>query len=646
MLIICFSKSATSDEFNASAVSNVSVTVDQHQSFGREPLFWDTARHVIICTWCEHAVGPSGLARHLQKFHGRILSLSARKELEACMPKDQAIEGDDKVKVHLAEQQGFSPHLAVYRDGHVCLHAGCGYASPKGSTMEKHLKKHNNMWDGHTEPQTNHPVPLSTVFGPPYAHYFIVALPDPGVETSASATTAAAALEKDKSPGRGGSSLLPNNPRFTQADMSDLRLKFQTHQQRQGEALAVAPLQTLHQTPWDIRTRWPKHFQGANMRQLHQLTQLNLHRDDPLGYGQTLTTTLETLLDRCQREAREHQTLILRILRTAKSGPPDEKPFRLVSQSTLQRKYATWWRRLLLLLLRVVRLGDTDTACAYVPISPPQQKLVQHLDHLLQTSPTVSSHHQPDADAAGERVLTAVKSLSQSLISVKVARSPLRSPLVAFVGCVGYEPDTGTWRRADETTPMLSGLLYIMRLLTLHSVLPVDDVDQVDDPPVILTKEVERYLRDGTASAFTELYSLRAYGKVIAKDFYQRPSVIWSKDQQVLTYKGDSLKMVDLAAMMQKLLADAEDLICEQLVFQDHGYLQTRHPGGLTDNWTWRKVGDSLIDVTQPDHLRQRDSYSLLHLALGNDQGRRLVVQHENSFTFNASGQFPGILCF
>jgi len=84
-----------------------------------------------------------------------------------------------------------------------------------------------------------------------------------------------------------------------------------------------------------------------------------------------------------------------------------------------------------LLLLRVVQLNDTDPPCTYIPMSPPQQKLVRHLDHLLRMNPTVEA-----GAADGEQVSGAVKVLNQSLISIKVAESPLQHPLIAFVGCV------------------------------------------------------------------------------------------------------------------------------------------------------------------------------------------------------------------
>ncbi len=145
MLIICFNKFVTSDEFNASAVNNISIIMNQHQSFDCEFLFWNTAHHVIICTWCEHAIEFNKLTRYLQKFHDRILSLLTWKKLEICISKNQIIEKNNKIKIHLAEQQDFSSHLTIYHNDHVCLHADCDYVSLKSLMMKKHLKKHNNI---------------------------------------------------------------------------------------------------------------------------------------------------------------------------------------------------------------------------------------------------------------------------------------------------------------------------------------------------------------------------------------------------------------------------------------------------------------------------------------------------------------------
>ncbi len=145
MLIICFSKSVTSDEFNISAVNNINIIMNQHQLFNHESLFWDITYHVIICTWCEHAVELSKLIKYLQKFHNRILSFLIWKKLEICMSKNQIIKKNNKIKIHLAEQQDFFSHLIIYYNNYVCLHADCNYISLKSSMMKKHLKKYNNI---------------------------------------------------------------------------------------------------------------------------------------------------------------------------------------------------------------------------------------------------------------------------------------------------------------------------------------------------------------------------------------------------------------------------------------------------------------------------------------------------------------------
>jgi hypothetical protein len=335
--------------------------------------------------------------------------------------------------------------------------------------------------------------------------------------------------------------------------------------------------------------------------------------------------------------------LNLRILRSAEGdGSTSTKPFRLVSESTLQGNYAVWWYRLLLFLLRVACAVDADTTRSYISIPAVQLKQVQELDRLLQHASTASTDGpQLALGAAGEEeVLAAVKTLSQSLIfDNHVTRSPFQSPLIAFVGCVGYQTETGTWRRADETTPLLSGLIYIMRLITLHSVLPAVDIAQIKDPVMLLRSKVKTYLQDGTSTPFTELFSLRAYGKMIARHFYARPSVVWSNDMSELTYKGKSLRITNLAAMMRQLITDAESLLCEQLVFQDRGYLQTRQPCGYKDDWTWRGIGDSMVDVVLPHNLQSEQWCPITRSALLSNSGSYLFVEKGGSFEFCASGQ-------
>ena len=621
--------------FNSPIGAAIDDADEPGSSSGNNPLFWDAARRVIICRWCGHAIGPRWVSKHLQEKHHELLSLSARTRILESLPLEQAIEGSDRAGMLLAEQHGYSPYLTVHSDGHLCMMRGCGYACVKSSTMGKHVAAHDsdNGWNGHVGPQTMAPVSVSTIFNHP-KHYFVVMPPDDPHAAFSSDLNPGASAQSDQS-------LLPENPFFTQEDLSPLRLKFQAHRQRQSEALAIAPSQTIHQTPWDIRTRWPAHFEGANMVRLYQLTEVD-SRDDPPGYTRRLHSVLGMLLDQCDREARQHSTLVLRILHCAQpGGHTPGQPFNLVRRSTLQSKYAIWWRRLLLFLLRAVQPANADLLEYHISISASQRSLIQDLDRLLRTpQPTKPTDSQPGLDPADVQILAAVKMLSESLIFSRITRSPFQSPLIVFVGCVGYQAYTGTWRRAHETTPMLSGLIHIMRLLSLHSVLPVAELDRIEDPPAVLRQAAETYLQDGTSTPFTELYSLRAYGEQIGKHFFSRPTVIWSADMQTLIFEGNALRIADLGSMMQQLIINTEDLLCEQLVFQDREYLKTKQPCGLTDDWTWRRIGDSLVDVVQPrDHLQHEGECLILHSALCSSKGRRLFVKTNNSFAFSASGQ-------
>ena len=151
---------------------------------------------------------------------------------------------------------------------------------------------------------------------------------------------------------------------------------------------------------------------------------------------------------------------------------------------------------------------------------------------------------------------------------------------------------------------------------------------------------IEIYLQNEISTLFMKLYLLRVYEEQIRKHFFSRLIMIWLTDMQTLIFEGNALRIADLGSMMQQLITNTEDLLCEQLVFQDREYLKTKQPCGLTDDWTWRRIGDSLVDVVQPrDHLQHEGECLILHSALCSSKGRRLFVKTNNSFAFSASGQ-------
>jgi hypothetical protein len=77
------------------------------------------------------------------------------------------------------------------------------------------------------------------------------------------------------------------------------------------------------------------------------------------------------------------------------------------------------------------------------------------------------------------------------------------------------------------------------------------------------------HLHDGADTFFTEAQSLRCYAKVVAADCYGHPSILWSEHRRQLQYKGDWIDLDRLRRWYHGLLAQAETMLDEELIFTD-----------------------------------------------------------------------------
>ena len=166
--------------------------------------------------------------------------------------------------------------------------------------------------------------------------------------------------------------------------------------------------------------------------------------------------------------------------------------------------------------------------------------------------------------------------LNKNLIFNQIIQSLFQSLLIVFVDYVDYQIYTDIWYHVHKITLMLSDLIHIMCLLSLHLILLIIKLNWIKNSSAILYQMTEIYLQNKISTLFTKLYLLHIYEEQIRKHFFSCLIMIWLTDMQTLIFKKNILRITDLSNMMQQLIINTKDLLCEQLIFQNHKYLKTK----------------------------------------------------------------------
>ena len=177
-----------------------------------------------------------------------------------------------------------------------------------------------------------------------------------------------------------------------------------------------------------------------------------------------------------------------------------------------------------------------------------------------------------------------IKMLDENLIFSWIIWSFFQSFLIVFVDCVDYQIYTSIWHHAHKIMLMLFSFIHIMHLLSLHSVLLIVKLNQIENSSAVLHQTIEIYFQNKIFTLFMKLYLLYIYEKQIRKHFFSCFIVIWLTDMQTLIFKKNVLKITNLNNMMQQFIINIKIFFCEQLIFQNCKYLKIKQFCELIDD--------------------------------------------------------------
>ncbi|CUA74748.1 hypothetical protein RSOLAG22IIIB_05687 [Rhizoctonia solani] len=145
---------------------------------------------------------------------------------------------------------------------------------------------------------------------------------------------------------------------------------------------------------------------------------------------------------------------------------------------------------------------------------------------------------------------------------------------------------TGQFSEPKNITSPLAGIQYILRSVLLQKAIE-DSRGQTDDVDKSFDQIQERYLTGHKVSPYGGLQSLKAQVWTYALTSTSLPNAQWANsDFTKAIIKGKPVDLDDLKRMVQQILADAEHLLYEDLLFG----IPLSELG-----WVW-SPGDSLVD--------------------------------------------------
>ncbi|KAG6124944.1 hypothetical protein E4U38_008030 [Claviceps purpurea] len=107
---------------------------------------------------------------------------------------------------------------------------------------------------------------------------------------------------------------------------------------------------------------------------------------------------------------------------------------------------------------------------------------------------------------------------SRCVVIQNVCDSDFANPVIHFMAVLGIHANRGTLREDQDYSPILAGLVYCVRVISLELLLPFKGLRGI--PEIQNFRDQRRtYLQDGSMGLLSALISLLAYAKKIAKNY-------------------------------------------------------------------------------------------------------------------------------
>ena len=392
---------------------------------------------------------------------------------------------------------------------------------------------------------------------------------------------------------------------------------------RQEQEIVDAPAET-DQTGWWKKTGWIEHLQGSNKRHLAHAARLPT-KDEPVV--KQVGDLVEALVEDCVAGLSTLPQELRRWLKSVKMSETDPRPMGRLQNKDSQKRYAGYAKRLICYSLRVLESIDA------VDIADPQNESgdgwinIDAMDTAEEGQAEPPAGGPPDTMADARRLfkwkegqkekaravlrsieggdeeatqLATLLAFIETFVFSKVYHEPFDCPTVHFLAVLGIDEENDRLRTGNDYSYRVAGLVYCFRVFALEAVLPAEQ-RSAQGPAEFeaFLEQRKQYLTDGSMSAMSTMISLLAYGKYLAMNHGNAGAIFWEKEDKVMQLHGMRIVMDKFKDMVNRSIADAEDLLWERLLWTEGGNRFEMDISALEDDMSFRKRGSYFVTNRQ-----------------------------------------------
>lgn len=609
---------------------------------------WSQYR-VIYCRRCRFCPVPDQVFGHLKQYHGH-LSRAVRKEIASIVDSLPDLARELKNVRYPAPTDQYIPQLDVFDNGSQCLGVKedgqpCGQVLRTTWSMQKHCAdKHGWMNEqkrgGDVRTKQTHAPNRMWVEGQrcqtffhfkPWSRLFIV-------DQSRAEGVHCGVSQVEKLLQRG------------QAMLAQHRRALEEHQQQKtigdGEHHYTA-------NAWLERTGWERHLQHYTKAQLPEFIRLpqpepmahpaggdgdkeekEASRVNELGLWRACRMTAK-MISRAQYACHPSRMGLstLQLLNCREIGQSsNEKPLYGRQHQKTIGLYTQHWIRI---LCYIWRTHDSQHP------APGYRLNRQQRQRFVAFRQAVDSFHQRKNRSHWQRLEEACLAFWVSLLDHDVGSHQYQNALVSGAAVLGWDVVKRVWKRPQQYTQILSGLITVARMVVgLYACEQHDaDVRRLRDegfdeaatderaPSVfsLVQSMVRRFMTltqfDGQPSPMDFFYHTRTIGRSICMNTASEGRVTWHNDE--VQYGSTRFTMSKLRGMVHGLVEKTRTRLYRDLLLlnlDQHGQVQKGStplpeldlsclrddPTNIADGWSFLSGNESVLSVNGADWLHDR----------------------------------------
>ncbi|GKU14558.1 unnamed protein product [Fusarium langsethiae] len=563
--------------------------------------YYDPSWRIVVCKQCR-VVPQTNIARHIRRHHNatRAFNVAAIKRFERTFDHLPLIRDADEICRNVRPMPIAHPirFLDVFHDGICCLLCQDDrdrYVCRGRTATEDHLKKVHNQplrqpgrrrrgeaggIKGLAQAglvQT--PVSCQTLFHGSRCRHFIVEAHKVHEE-----------IEESPSGSDAGSNATKMSSAFPQPRLEDI-INLQLAQQENGNSSVST--QTIdinllspdprHQSQWLQVTEWPR-FLEPHKQELMQVAALvslpNLAMSYEPGSTGSPETLLCILLDSLSRIITRSRISLQNGMLNAFdqhrlnsfiAGRSSHKPLIHNLREDTYKKYSRVLQHLMCYLFRLAWLKRGPKL--HYRLTEGQAVAMMDAVHTAsEMSATRGDGQNPDhAEEIRKRLDDRCLILMVSLLDHKLYGDVYDSIVVSFLAVMGIRQDVTSSNaqklsEAAEFTPKLSALIKMGQLLVAERALLAVELDEADFPAYALEEMQDRFMTKDSRSPISWSLKLRAYGKAVKDNTTSFGYIMWSDDNEILSYKKMRFSMTGLRALVSAEVEAAQNQLADLLL--------------------------------------------------------------------------------